>query len=68
MLLTEEQKQFYKENGYLLVKNVFTEEELKEIETEYENLFRRQNLDNMESAWVGSDENDRKHDGIYTVR
>ncbi|KAG6453236.1 probable alpha-ketoglutarate-dependent hypophosphite dioxygenase [Manduca sexta] len=66
--LTEEQKQFYQDNGYIVVKNVLTEQELAEITEQYDKLFRRKNQEKMESSWVGSDENDRKNDGEMTVK
>ncbi|CAK1583217.1 unnamed protein product [Parnassius mnemosyne] len=66
--LTPEQKQFYKDNGYILIKNPFTEEELTRLCNEYENLFQRKNQDKTESSWVGSDDNFRENNGPYTVK
>lgn len=65
--LIEEQKQFYKKNGYLVLKGLVPAEELEAISVEYDKLFRRKNQEKMESSWVGSDENDRKNDSEYTV-
>ncbi|CAB3219829.1 unnamed protein product [Arctia plantaginis] len=66
--LTTEQKEFYKKNGYVVVKNVLSEEELNEISKEYDELFARKNQEKMESSWAGSDANDRKTDSNYTVK
>ncbi|XP_004924081.2 phytanoyl-CoA dioxygenase, peroxisomal [Bombyx mori] len=66
--LTEEQKKFYEENGYIVLKNVLSEEDLCSITIEYNNLFNRKNQEKMESSWVGSDHNDRKHDKNFTVK
>ncbi|CAH2046117.1 unnamed protein product, partial [Iphiclides podalirius] len=66
--LTPEQKRFYKENGYILIKNPFKEEELNRLSEEYDNLFRRKNESKTESSWVGSDENHREVGSPYTVK
>ncbi|KAM3955877.1 phytanoyl-CoA dioxygenase, peroxisomal [Aphomia sociella] len=66
--LTEEQKQFYKDNGYLVLKNLIPEDELNTLSREYDELFYRKNQQKMESSWVGSDANDRKSDSPYTVK
>lgn len=65
--LTQEQKLFYKENGYIVLKDVLSEEELNAISEEYDKLFARKNQDKMESSWVGSDADDRKSDAAQTV-
>ncbi|CAH0689951.1 unnamed protein product [Spodoptera exigua] len=66
--LTPEQKQFYKDNGYIVLKSVLPENELNAISEEYDKLFARKNQDKMESSWVGSDANDRKSDATQTVK
>ncbi|KPI95283.1 Phytanoyl-CoA dioxygenase, peroxisomal [Papilio xuthus] len=66
--LTAEEKKFYKDNGYILIRNPFTAEELEELSTEYDDLFRRKNEAKTESSWVGSDETNRKSDSPYTVK
>ena len=43
-LLTTKQKEFYKENGFIKVENVFTKKELDEISQEYDNLFEVKNI------------------------
>lgn len=65
--LTQEQKQFYKDNGFILLKNLITEEELNQMVTEYDALFKRKNMEGMETMWIGSDADNRKHDMPYTV-
>lgn len=65
--LSAEEKQFYKDNGYILIQNLFTDQELEELSTEYDDLFRRKNQAKTESSWVGSDETNRKSDSPYTV-
>ncbi|CAH0400391.1 unnamed protein product [Chilo suppressalis] len=66
--LTVEQKEFYKENGYILLKDLIPSEHLLQISEEYDSLFKRKNQEKMESSWVGSDVNDRKTDSAYTVK
>ncbi|KOB53093.1 putative alpha-ketoglutarate-dependent hypophosphite dioxygenase [Operophtera brumata] len=66
--LTEEQKQFYKDNGYIVLKDLVIPEDLEEISVEYDKLFLRKNQEKMESSWVGSDENDRQNNSMFTVK
>ncbi|XP_063831149.1 phytanoyl-CoA dioxygenase, peroxisomal-like [Ostrinia nubilalis] len=66
--LTSEQKQFYKDNGYIVLKNLINEKDLTLISEEYDKLFERKNQEKMEASWVGSDENDRKNDSAFTVK
>ncbi|XP_026748432.2 phytanoyl-CoA dioxygenase, peroxisomal-like [Galleria mellonella] len=66
--LTEEQKQFYKSNGYIILKNLISEKELDTISREYDEVFERKNRENIESSWVGKDAEDRKSDSPYTVK
>lgn len=65
--LTSEQKQFYKDNGYIVLKAVLPEDELNAISEEYDKLFARKNQDKMESSWVGSDADDRRSNATQTV-
>ncbi|GBP92484.1 Phytanoyl-CoA dioxygenase, peroxisomal [Eumeta japonica] len=53
--LTAQEKQFYKDNGYIKLSNIFTEEEMDEICTEYERIFTLKNNPGMEAAWEGND-------------
>ncbi|KAH9630548.1 hypothetical protein HF086_018464 [Spodoptera exigua] len=66
--LTPEQKKFYKDNGYILLKNLISEEELSRVIDEYDKLFKRKNLEQMENSWVGKNEDNRKSDSPYTVK
>lgn len=65
--LTAEQKLFYKENGYIVLKKLMSDEDISTISKDYDELFKRKNQEKMESSWVGSDENDRKSDSSFTV-
>lgn len=65
--LTAEQKEFYKENGFIVLKNLVPPEELDAMSVEYNKLFARKNEDKMESSWVGSDANDRHNNSEFTV-
>jgi hypothetical protein len=38
--LTEDQKKFYQENGFILLSNVFSEEEFEVISDEYSKVFK----------------------------
>lgn len=65
--LTPEQKKFYKDNGYILLKNLISEKELSRVIDEYDKLFKRKNQETMENSWVGKNEDNRKSDSPYTV-
>ncbi|XP_069675940.1 probable alpha-ketoglutarate-dependent hypophosphite dioxygenase [Periplaneta americana] len=54
-MLTKEQVDFYRENGYIKLDNIFTEEEINEISDEYDELFARKQHDNMRTEWRGKD-------------
>lgn len=56
--LTPEQKEFYKENGFVKLSGVFTDKEFQEISDEYDELFTRkqnENMEGLESKWFGKD-------------
>lgn len=56
--ITPEQKKCWQDNGFVKLTNVFTEKEIEEFSTEYDELFerkRREDLEGLESAWVGND-------------
>ena len=38
--LTGDQKKFYEENGFILLSNIFSEEEFEVISEEYSNVFK----------------------------
>ena len=40
MFLTLEQKQFYKENGFIKLDNIFNFEEINQISEDYDDLFQ----------------------------
>lgn len=68
--LSEEQKNFYKENGFVVLKDLISKDELASICEEYNKLFDvklKENAQVMESSWVGSEANDRKSDSNFTV-
>lgn len=67
VLFTEEQKKFYKDNGYIVIKNVLTKEQLDEISTEYDKLFASKDQQKLEYAWLGK-KHDRTHEGDSTVK
>ncbi|CAG4984234.1 unnamed protein product [Colias eurytheme] len=66
--LTKEQKQFYEENGYIVLKKLIKGKELERLSEEYDKLFKRKNDGKLESSWVGSEENHRASDSPYTVK
>jgi len=56
MRLTEAEKEFYVENGYILLDNVFTKEEIDECCKEYDALFQEKSAlqSNLEATWAGN--------------
>ena len=44
-LLTAEEKQFYNDNGYVHLSNVFSSEEVDEMSEEYDTIFERMSRD-----------------------
>lgn len=53
-MLSEKQKKFYSDNGYLLLDGVFTPEEIEECSVEYDKLFQsKQSQNNLEAKWKG---------------
>ncbi len=54
--LSKEQKQFYKENGYILLDNVFSEREMDQCSKAYDSLFqlKKQQNSNLEATWAGN--------------
>lgn len=65
--LTPEQVQFYRDNGYILLKGAIKGKDLEVLSREYDNLFKRKNESKTESAWVGRVHNHRISDSPYTV-
>jgi len=69
--LTPEEKQFWQENGYIKLTNVFSIKEINEISDAYNELFEkkhRENLAGLESSWVGDDMKKAAGYIDYTVR
>ncbi|OXU28256.1 hypothetical protein TSAR_001084, partial [Trichomalopsis sarcophagae] len=69
--LTPEQKEFYKENGFIKLSGVFSEQEMNEISNEYDDLFNRKqqaNMDGLEAAWEGDDMKKAANNINYTVK
>ena len=64
MFLTEEQLNFYKENGYISLSNIFTEAEIQACSEEYDRLFEEKKKANqdLEATWTGDWKN--KLEGI----
>lgn len=50
--LTPEQVQFYKENGYIKLSNIFTEKEMDEYSAEYTRIFTLKNNPELETSWI----------------
>ncbi|KAI5646338.1 phytanoyl-CoA dioxygenase (PhyH) domain-containing protein [Phthorimaea operculella] len=65
--LTKEQKQFWKDNGFIKLKNIFTKEEMKTISEEYDRLFRLKNNPGMEAAWEGKEMKEAAKEKDYSV-
>jgi len=53
--LSPEQKEFYSKNGYILLDNIITEEEISECSSNYDRLFveKAQASSNLEAEWKG---------------
>ena len=54
-MLSEEQIQFYRDNGYIHVTNVFTAQELDELEAEFDGVVARRSKTDakMDATWEG---------------
>lgn len=69
--LTREQKEYYKENGFIKLAGLFTENEIKEISDAYNELFERKNQEScqgLEAAWKGDAMKKITENVDYTVR
>lgn len=55
--LTQEQKQFYQDNGFIKLTNVYSLKEINEISDEYNELFDRKQRENkdLEAGWGGEE-------------
>ncbi|KAJ9589693.1 hypothetical protein L9F63_017099, partial [Diploptera punctata] len=54
-LLTEDQLEFYKENGFIQLSNIFTSDEIDEISEEYRTLFKMKSDADLDTTWGGED-------------
>ena len=54
-MLTKEQIQFYEDNGYIKLSNIFSENEIDEISEEYDALFARKNNADLHAVWKGEE-------------
>lgn len=52
-MLSEAQLQYYKDNGYLLLDNVYTPAEIDECSDEYDTIFELKNKSELEATWKG---------------
>lgn len=52
-MLTQQQIAFYRENGYLILDDLYTAAEIEECSTEYDALFARKRESNLEATWQG---------------
>ncbi|XP_011175172.1 probable alpha-ketoglutarate-dependent hypophosphite dioxygenase [Solenopsis invicta] len=69
--LTPEQKQFWQENGYIKLSNVYSMKEMNEILDAYNELFerkRQENLSGLEAGWAGGDMKKLAGNIDYTVK
>jgi len=68
--LTSEQKQFWKENGYIKLSNVYTMKEMNEISDTYNEVFERAHRENvgLEASWMGEDMKKVAGNIDYSVR
>lgn len=53
-MLSEQQLNFYSQNGYLLLDTVFTPQEIEECSLEYDKLFQaKKSQNNLKATWKG---------------
>lgn len=52
-LLSQEQKQHYENNGYIVL-DIFSESEIEELSLEYNSVFERKQKENIEATWGGN--------------
>lgn len=68
--LTQDQKDFYTQNGFVKLSGVFSNEEFEKMAKEYDDLFQRkqnENANGLEAAWVGADMKKAAGNINYTV-
>jgi len=54
MHLTNDQKQFYQDNGYIILSGILTPKEIEELSTEYNTTFENSSKYNTEALWDGN--------------
>ncbi|MCL4151356.1 UNVERIFIED_CONTAM: hypothetical protein GTU68_000371 [Idotea baltica] len=60
--LNVEQKQFYKDNGYIVL-DILSQAEIEELSIAYNSVFERKRKENTEATWRGDWKNeDKKHE------
>lgn len=52
-MLSQTQLQFYKDNGYLLLDEVYTTAEIDECSLEYDEIFTLKKNSELEATWKG---------------
>ncbi|XP_063240666.1 LOW QUALITY PROTEIN: phytanoyl-CoA dioxygenase, peroxisomal-like [Bacillus rossius redtenbacheri] len=52
-MLKKEQVQFYRDNGFIKLENVFSDAEFEVISREYDKVFERKKSQNLEATWKG---------------
>ncbi|XP_049874863.1 phytanoyl-CoA dioxygenase, peroxisomal-like [Pectinophora gossypiella] len=65
--LTKEKIQFWKDNGFIKLKNILTKQELATISKEYDRIFRLKNNPGMEAAWEGNEMKKAAENNEYSV-
>jgi len=57
-MLSECQLKFYSENGYLVLDEVYSTEEIDECSSEYDKVFELKKNSDLEATWKGNWTND----------
>ena len=53
IMLSPEQMSSYHENGFILLSNIFSSEEIEECSNEYDYIFNLKRECNLEATWKG---------------
>jgi len=68
MTITADKVKFYQENGFVVLKDIYTEQEIDEIAQELDTLFERKSQENnLEATWVGEWKNGHKEQKEMSV-
>lgn len=54
MMLSTEQMVSYRENGYVLLDNIFSGKEIDECSSEYDAIFSLKRENDLEATWKGA--------------